>query len=39
MRQRNYKQNKKQVPNKILDKEITQLKQLKFAGCLDTKDQ
>ena len=29
----------KQVPKKILEKEINQLKQLKTAGYLDTKDQ
>ena len=32
------KQNKKQVPKKILDKEINQIKQLRTAGYLVTKD-
>ena len=36
---KNNKQNKNQVPENILDKEINQLKQLKTAGYLDTKGQ
>ena len=36
---KNNKQNKKEVPKKTLDKAINQIKQLKTAGYLDTKDQ
>ena len=36
---KNNKQNKKQVPKKILEKDINQIKQLKAARYLDTKDQ
>ena len=32
-------QNQKQISKKILEKEITQIKYLKTAGFLDTKDQ
>ena len=38
MSQKNNKQNKKEVPKKILDKEINQIKQIKSAGYLDTED-
>ena len=38
MSQKNNKQNKKEVPKKIMDKEINQIKELKSAGYLDTED-
>ena len=38
IRKKNNKQIKKQVPKKIYDKEINQIKYLKPAGYLDTKD-
>ena len=38
IRKKNNKQIKKQVPKKIYDKEINQIKYLKSAGYLDTKD-
>ena len=38
IRQKNNKQNKKLVPKKILHKETIQIKYLKTAGYLDTKD-
>ena len=37
IRQKKNKQNKKQKPTKILEKKITQIKQPKTAGYLDTK--
>ena len=37
-KKKNNKQIKKQVPKKIYDKEINQIKYLKPAGYLDTKD-
>ena len=37
-KKKNNKQIKKQVPKKIYDKEINQIKYLKTAGYLDTKD-
>ena len=39
IRQKSNKQNKKEVPKKILDKEKNQVKNLKIARYLDTKDQ
>ena len=39
MRQKKNKPNKKNVPKKILEKQINQIKELKAAGYLDTKYQ